>query len=495
MKTTRNTAALLLDEEAQRFSNFLYPPRKPEKMLELFRLLRLHGKKELSREEKKEMKKKLYGNTSGGKQFDMLNHRLNEKIDDFFLSKSALKNHPVLEKLHAAQVDIKKKHTLYNFLQNTGRSGIGNDALMEKAIEGAKKYECYTDLIQLLHRKQIRRGYRLGEREIDKATGQIKFYKKCEHALRRATELYYRLVAKKKFSANPDIKSLQLFLKSGIKELTALYKQTGSPEVLYHLKYLELDFLQNKKNFDEARMKCVELLDLIMNNVSVFTRQRIDYGFGNLAQCYIYIGDYSYALQLIRKQKYILPYSLDWFESREMEFRILFYQKKFAKAKALLEVMLKNFPDDMEPIRKARINFYLTAVFFRQGAIKKAQAMLSVNSELMKDKSGWAISIRMLELMMLAVQYNKEEGIGKAKQLKQFLKYHPVVSKRDELMADLFLKMAQQDGKSMKGLRNGAKLFTAKKGDNAWDAMSHEIIRYDVWLGKFLKRRSSKGNL
>ncbi len=174
--------------------------------------------------------------------------------------------------------------------------------------------------------------------------------------------------------------------------------------------------------------------------------------------------------------------------------RILFYQKKYIKAKALLEVMRKNFPDDMEPLRKARINFFLASVFFRQGEIKKAKTLISVNTELMKDKSGWAVSIRMLELMLLAEQHNKEECIGKAKQLQRFLKYNPAASKRDVLMAELFFKWAQRDSKnpkSLKGLlgkQNPTAPFRAGGKDYAWDAMSHEIIRYDTWIGKFMKK-------
>lgn len=490
MKKFRNTAAYLLDEEAKRFGSYLNPPRKPKKMLRLFELLRRHGGKQLSKEEKRNLKFKIYGKGIGGKQFDMLIHRLRVKVFDFLLSEITHNKHPVLEKLHAAQINVKNKYALYYFLNYTGRSGSIADDFLNEAIASAKEYDCYGDLLQLLHSKGMKSGYRLGEKEIDKALKEIEHIEKCARAVRRASELYYRTLIRKKFNANPDLSSLQKFLKESIKELQAHYKQTRSPEVLYFLKLLEIDFFQNEKNLTMAKDKCIELLKLVAHTPSVFTNQRLDYGYANLAQCHAYLGDYDEALDFIRLQQYIIPYTLDWLESKELEFRILFYKKKFTEARRLLDAMQKSLPDDIEPIRKARIKFYLACVLFIQGNLKKAQEILHINSELLKDKSGWAVSIRMLELMMLAEQNKKREITIAAKCLDKFIRYNiksHIVSTRDELMADLLSLPINFENKRMKKrMANIRKRLSVKKGDYAWDPFGHEIIRYDEWLGEFI---------
>jgi len=322
---------------------------------------------------------------------------------------------------------------------------------------------------------------------------ETKHTEKCGRAVRRASELYYRALIRKKFNAHPDIPSLQKFLKSGIKELHALHRQTHSAEVLYFLKYLELDFFQNEKNFALAQKKCVELLEVIRKNVSVFTHQRIDYACGNYAQCCMYLGEYSFALKLLKGLEYLIPYSLDWLESKEVEFRILFYQKKYAEAKRLLDILQKKIPDDIEPIRLAKIKFFLSCVLLLQRDFKKTEAILHANSELLKDKSGWAVSIRLVELMALAEQNKKKEIIHAAKHLKKFIAYtvkNRLVSKRDELMLDLFLALSNLESKRMrKRIVRIQKILSVKKGEYAWDVFGHEIIRYDEWLGKFTKRQ------
>lgn len=126
-----------------------------------------------------------------------------------------------------------------------------------------------------------------------------------------------------------------------------------------------------------------------------------------------------------------------------------------------------------------------------QGNFKKAQSILDANSELLKDKSGWAVSIRMLELMTLAEQNKKEEIIHATKYLQKFIAYNfknHIASKRDELMPDLFSQPANFESKRMKKrIASVQKILSRKKGEYAWDAFGHEIIRYDVWLGKFRK--------
>jgi len=42
-----------------------------------------------------------------------------------------------------------------------------------------------------------------------------------------------------------------------------------------------------------------------------------------------------------------------------------------------------------------------------------------------------------------------------------------------------------ESGRMRKRLVRIQKILSAKKGEYAWDAFGHEIIRYDEWLGKF----------
>lgn len=483
-------------------------------MIDLFRHLRTHGKKELSGKEKKEMKKKLYGNVSGGKQFDMLSHRLRAKVFDFLLSEITHNKHPVLERLHSAQINIKNKYALYFFLNYTGRSGSVADELLDEAIALAKKYQCYNDLLQLLHSKQMKLGYQWGEKEIDKTAAEIKRYEKCERAVRRASELYYRLVARKKFNAHPDLPSLQKFLRKSIQELDALYAETHAHEVLYFLKLLEMDFFQNEKKFTSAKQKCSELLAVLRSYPSLFTNQRFDYALGNYAQCCIYMGEYASALQLIHQIKYIIPHTLDWLESKEMEFRILFYQKKFTEAKRLLDVMQEHLPDDIEKIRIARMQFFVACTFFMRGDYAKAKIILSTNTLLLKDKSGWAVSIRILELMLLLEQ-NADDKISASRvkpldktaeyqralrKAEKFFRYNEqssFISKRDLLLLELLVHAEKENDFTLKKtsrslslrerrIRKVKKILSMKKGDYKWDPFGHEIIRHDEWLERVL---------
>ena len=295
MKQIKNMASLLIDEEAKRFRNWLYPQRKPDKMLALFDLMHQQGQEEVFKEEKQEMEKKIYGGVSNGKRMDMLHHRLCAELSDFLISNSALKDHPLLENLNTESLHIKKNYALYHLLTHTGRGGVIRDDLLDEAIAQSIKYECYTELLLFLNLKSNNEGYQTGRKEMDKYNAQISFYQVCQQAVLRTTEYYNRMIAFTKFNVNPDLKSLQQFLKQGIEELGALHKQTNSALVAYYMGKLKLCFLQNEKNYRSAAAYCKQMFSIIRKSPSVFSQRRIGYCYDNLAQCYVYLKDFRSA--------------------------------------------------------------------------------------------------------------------------------------------------------------------------------------------------------
>ncbi|MBI3503145.1 MAG: hypothetical protein HY063_15265 [Bacteroidetes bacterium] len=492
MKAIRNIATLLKKHEAQRFINYLYPQQKPDKTLELFRLLRAHKRKKISVQEMQEFGKKIYPiagrdlKSRPTNRLDVLHHRLREDVLDFLTSNSFLKNHPVLEPLHAAQVEIKKKWAQQYILRFTGRTGEPADSLLDEAIALAKKYEYYNELIKLIQTRRLERAYRFGERELNKTTAEIKRYEKCERAVRRANEIYYRILIWQKFHANPDKKKLRAYEKKVIKELHRLHAQTKASEVLYFLRYIEIDFYQQRQQYDKAREACIQLLNIVYHYPAVQTRPRFDYVFGNLAQCHVYEGDYSKALDALSEIHYLTHQPLDWAESKEMETRILFYQRKYQEAMRLLNKIIKKLPEDAEPVRVSRLHFIRACILFAQENKEAAKKIMERKLYIRKDKTGWNIAVRMLELMLLTEE-KSVRSFRMAKHLKKFLLTQEKKSTRDTMLAALFFQMSKNNfmfRNYKEQFRRTQKLFSMQKGKYAWNPLGHELIKYDAWLKK-----------
>jgi tetratricopeptide (TPR) repeat protein len=109
------------------------------------------------------------------------------------------------------------------------------------------------------------------------------------------------------FSSKPDKINALLDLKKNIDNTKVGFENTHSPMVLYYLKNLEMAYYQMLEDYRQARSVCLELLNIVRNNKSVYRKQRIGVVYINLSQCEYYMGEFNNAVQCAREAQDLFP--------------------------------------------------------------------------------------------------------------------------------------------------------------------------------------------
>src|SRR5688572_13031030 len=112
----------------------------------------------------------------------------------------------------------------------------------------------------------------------------MEHYAECSRMVDKAEHYHYELMLYSEYSDKRNNEKLFLFLENAIAELEKYYEQTKSPSIKYRQKFLELELNQHNEDYLKARSVCLELLDVVRNNKSVYRRQRVSVVYGNLSR-------------------------------------------------------------------------------------------------------------------------------------------------------------------------------------------------------------------
>lgn len=469
--------------------------RSPKTLL-LLELL-LSGKSIVSIE--KQLPKAL--GTKSSDAIRMVIHRLKEKINECLLLDINTSRKGVYDDSTKAFFEICRKLLIVPILGGRGLKKEGL-ALNDKIIATAKKYEFYTQLIDALLYKQTAMSLIKGKKASDALEEEIQFYEECRNSTIKAERAYYRVIQNYSFKGHgrnsPDGSHL-MEVKKEVEELRTEFDKTSSPIVGYYYYLLQIEYFQALNEYDKASEYCLLILDIIRNNPSVLTRQRLGIANLNLSQNEIYNFYFDYSIGFAKEARnHLRPESVNYLLAYELEFYANFYAGKIETAAGLIDQLVPVESADKADTSAFRIawrNYLSACISFLKKDYKSVHFALNNASEINKDKIGWNIASRVLSIITSIDQEHLDLADSQILNLQQFIKQSlkgQSVTERDQTILKVLLLLRKESYAfpvvAQKALPELDLLSNDEKGTR-WEVLSPELIIFHKWFESKLKDR------
>lgn len=420
-----------------------------------------------------------------------LKYLLSEKIYDALLLNKHIQNKAVFSPREQIVFTLKKKILLIKSLfrtLNQGRIETVNFLLAE-TIKISKENEVFDVLIETLIIQKQLNGMRTGVSEFENINNQIIFYDKCFKSVQNATDAYYRLIINQEFINSLTSKELEQHIRNSIKQMDIDYKATKSQEVNYYMHILTIALYEREKNFEKALEYCKKLLLMLKKSTVLFSKDRIGFAMGNLCIFNVFLGKFKEAaLHAKGAQQYHINNSFNHLTLKEQEFYANFYGGNFKDATKCTEEMLEHSLADTGGYRKSKFVYYQACVLFATKQFKEALQVLNKSLEIEKDKTGWNIALRTLNIIVF-VELNKINEASRA--LEALRKYIERLTKSDEvkerdiLIIKLFREIEKDGFRYDPKNANATKMLkelSEKDKPNSWNYYTPELIPFHEWV-------------
>ncbi len=402
------------------------------------------------------------------------------------------------EDLDRYGVTIRWETTLYQILYNrTGNSPVLRNT-MDGIIRLCREYEYYPTLVEILNNKKWMTGYRQGETVMAKINEEVSFYKRCNDALTKAKDYYFLSVVRSNFTTKDDRIAFQKFLIDSIAELNEDYNEVKSPFVAYFIKHLEIMYYKSGDNLGVTREVCRELINIVRDHKSVFSKQRLAVVYGTIAVCDLKLGDEYLAIENAQAaQKYCLRNSENYFAAIEYEFIARFYLRELDKCKVICSNLIKSTRKEMGDFRYAKYLFYQANLFYLQGRFKEGLTLLNFKLELSRDKLGWDISIRILRIQLLLELGRMDEASSHFESLSKHVSRSNItdtIRPRDKVILRI-LRLLNNEGFSLNRIRTKIEQYCSMlthEKDLSYEPLSSEMIPFHHWLESHYKLNHNK---
>lgn len=420
-----------------------------------------------------------------------LKYLLSEKIYDALLLSKHIENKAVFNQREQIVFGLKKKILLIKALfrtLNQGRIETVNFLVME-TIKVSKEDQVYDILIEALILQKHIKGVRLGFEEFKKINTEIAFYENCFRCVQEACDAYYRLILNHEFINSLTKKELDDHLKSSIKKMENDYKATKSQEVDYFMHIFKIALFENEKNFLQAIFYCKKLLSLLKNSKVLYSKDREGFAIGNLSIFNVYTGNFKAAATHAKNaQQLHINNSFNYLTLKEQEFYANFYAGNYKEATKCVSELLEHSLADTGGYKKSKFIYFEACILFATKQFKEALQLLNKSLEIEKDKTGWNIALRTLNILVF-IELNKINEASRS--LEALRKYIERLTKSDEVKQRdvLIIKLLREIEKD--GFRfdpknaNATKMLkelSEKDKPVSWNYYTPELIPFHEWV-------------
>lgn len=420
-----------------------------------------------------------------------LKYLLSEKIYDALLLNKHLQNEAIFSPREQVVFSLKKKTLLIKSLYRTLNQGRIETVnfLVGETIKLAKENEVFDVLAEILIVQKQLKGMRAGISEFESVNNEIIFYEQCFKSVQNANDAYYRLILNQEFIKSLTQKELDQHIKNSIKQMEADYKKTKAQEVNYYMHILQIALYENERNYKKAIEYCKKLLLMIKKSTVLYSKDRIGFAMSNLTQFNVLIGNYKEAaLNAKNAQQFHISNSFNYLTLKEQEFYANFYAGNYKEATKCTEEMLEHSLADTGGYRKSKFVYYQACVLFATKQFKEALQLLNKSLEIEKDKTGWNIALRTLNIMVF-IELSKINEASRA--LEAIRKYMERLTKSDEvkerdILIIKLLREIEKDGFSYDPKNVSAtkmlKELSEKDKPTSWNYYTPELIPFHEWV-------------
>lgn len=486
MKILTQIIRILKPSEVRLIRNFykVQPNGEVKRRLELFELAK-SGKGNSDAE----AAKAIY-NGEPNSAFSHLKNRLQKDVLNILLLQEGSKKYET--KYAQAIFDCRRMLIEGQILFERGAYRAG-ETVLQKAYDLAEEYELYAECLQIADLLRTNVGIRKGE------AAYLSFEPVIADNLNKlqkylsVKDSYNRFGVISQFKKNFEKQSMAP-LEAALEEAGRYYKETGSATIGHYYNYLGIFYGHFLGDYELAEKYAIAYLKLIEVSPAISSDTRIASANLQLASISINKGDYAAAIDyaITARDKFIGGLFNELL-AIEAQFVATFHNKDYAAASKIVEIARLHPKYKANKQIPAKWDYYKANLSFVNGDYNDAAVVLMKETELTKDKAGWLMGYRVLELMCAVEQDDLDVFDYRTESFKKLLqrnKEENVLRPRTALkILGTYIKTGGDIKKTMQDEHENIELLKSGKGEYVWDAMGFELIRFDEWLDRLAKKK------
>lgn len=427
--------------------------------------------------------KKLYKTSKNNSAYSHLKERLRKDVLNILFLQDASKKFST--KYANAEFECRRNYIQADILIARG-AYLPAIKILERNIQLADKYELAAEktLTQQLARTMTHRIK--SEKKLEDYNTSIRKSLELMTGLNRMEEITHYFSYPQLFKANKMVNQPE-FKINAIQELKGLFEKTNSPKIgfWYHATMGDY-YTLNRKNA-EALENYLQFLKLIEKSPSINSQANLAGANMNISSNLISLMRYDESVEYAKiAVRSFRKGGVNQFMAMENLFFAYFRNKSFDTAEDILKKVFEHPAIKANAFYPAKWLYLRACLEFSNGEFSKSLKTLNESSELNKDKSGWLLGLRMLELLIMVeigdfewfdfklenfrklLQRQKEENVQRSKVIFNVLK---TLSKMDFDYFDTF----EKENKNIQ-------LLEEAENELQWDPKGFEVIRFDDWI-------------
>lgn len=423
----------------------------------------------------------------------MLKSRALDQITDILISDYHIHNKGNFSPQDQTLLRLKKKLLFARIISKSlNQNKFGPfKTFLNILINDAEKNEVYEILIEALLLKKYFFALKEGANEFKKIEKKISHYEWCQKRSFFANDCYFKIIINNNLLKFKSDKQFHNYILRAIRLLKQDYKKYKSQHINYYLHIILMFYYEKQKKYSLAAKYSKILFSIVKNSTVLFRPERLGFALDNLSQYKTFTENYNDAAKYAKEaQKYYLVNSNNYLISKEQEFHIYFYHKKYAKANVCIQDLLNHKLVDCGHFSRAKYIYYHSALLFVQKKFKESYKLLNKSLEIEKEKSAWNISLKIMNIM-LCIELNKiDEASRKLETSRKYVQRHEKSSEikpRDILIVKT-LRELEKDGFNYNGsnkvVAKMLKELSQKNKPTSWEHYSPELIPFHEWLGR-----------
>ncbi len=209
----------------------------------------------------------------------------------------------------------------------------------------------------------------------------------------------------------------------------------------------------------------------------------------NMYLAFLSYRDFFKGRELLKRILKIIPlFNINYLILRRNLMMLDFYSGDIKKALEAGEELISN-----ESLKKfgrhyERVIYFLSNIYFVNKNYQKSGILLMELKDLLKDKEGWNITTRFLELMLIVENNDLDMFEIRLDALRKFIRHHNIKEKYDLAFYE-YLRALQKSSLNFHKVENSEELL--KNIEKHWDddLPSEDVIPYHFWIRSKIENR------
>ncbi|MEZ4826176.1 MAG: hypothetical protein R3C61_07755 [Bacteroidia bacterium] len=427
----------------------------------------------------RQMSEALYGDPQS-KAFIMLKGRVLEKMLETLSLSVNFHNNPVFREDPAAFEAINlQKNLIYAFLLR--RRGLEEQAreILEKCAKTAEEHAFpeykLLALINLRNfsssEKEVVWSYK---QEIEDAFEQF-------HTDIIGSGIFdeFRVLQADSTSGDEEKES---YLTQKTLELEQRLDKMYSARSHYYYLAIKVYLHEFREEYSIVKQVLEEMIELLHSHPGVGSKNRLGIPLHQLSGVEVRMGNYEAAIHAANQALgYFHPHKRNYLSASIYKLFACIYDGNLSEAKKTLESLawFQNHKhlDSLNGI----VSYIQACVMFVEGDYKKAQRILFEATELLSDKAGWNVGIRVFEILILIDMDLADLASAKIESLRKHIgKYE--VEERIKLIYRYFNLLERQSFDLTETNAEMEETLRKMELEAPWTALNHEVIRFEAWV-------------